>query len=355
VVAVDPESPKADVQLFGETFENLAITDEAGFPLESEMAGNMLSITTLGVSKVYISYDTPDLTSKVGRYWTLNLNTPVSATIILPPEAVIINLNEVPEAIESRESQTVIIMPEGSIEITYTISVVGTREYALALIHEAENTIEKAKSLGADVREAEDLLTKAKEAFNAGNYAQAESYAKQAITLAKEAVKPTTATPTPTPTPTPTKTSTPSPTPSPTPTSLTPTETLTPAQPPTAAPIIPMWILGAVIAVAIAVVAAVLSVKRRGRSTLSLISEPANVSMDRILAEWGENLKVEDRQALQLLADHGGRMFESELKEKLGLPRTSLWRLVRRLEKLGIVEVKKIGGQNLVRIKDKYT
>ena len=208
VVLVDPESSKVDVRLFGETFENLIVVDEEGVPLESEAAGNVLSVATLGASKIVISYDTPDLTGKTGRYWTLTVEAPVATTVILPPEAVIVSLSTIPESIESREGQTILIMPQGSIEITYTISVAGTREHALALIREAENKISEAKKAGVNVEEAESLLSKAKEAFNAGNYTQAEVYAKEATTLAQEALitattlSPTTATTPPPSTPT---------------------------------------------------------------------------------------------------------------------------------------------------------
>ena len=220
LVAVDPESSKVDVKLFGETFENLYVTDEEGMPLENDIVDNTLGVTTLGASRIHIAYDSPDLTSKTGRYWTLTVEAPVATTVILPPEAVIISLSTIPESIESRKGQTILIMPQGSIEITYTISVAGTKEHALALIREAESKISEAKNAGVNVEEAESLLSKAKEAFNAGNYTQAEVYAKEATTLAQEALitattpPPTTTTPPSTPT-----TTTPSPTTTP---SLTP-------------------------------------------------------------------------------------------------------------------------------------
>jgi len=33
------------------------------------------------------------------------------------------------------------------------------------------------------------------------------------------------------------------------------------------------------------------------------------------------------------------------------LPKTSIWRLVKRLERLELVEIVKIGGQNLIKLK----
>jgi len=63
-------------------------------------------------------------------------------------------------------------------------------------------------------------------------------------------------------------------------------------------------------------------------------------------------LKKEDREVMEFLAEKGGKAFEAEIRERFpDMPRTSLWRLVRRLERLEIVEVKKIGLENQVQLK----
>ncbi len=64
-------------------------------------------------------------------------------------------------------------------------------------------------------------------------------------------------------------------------------------------------------------------------------------------------LKKEDKEVLQFLAEKGGQAFEAEIRERFpDMPRTSLWRLVRRLERLEIVEIKKIGLENQVQLKN---
>lgn len=61
------------------------------------------------------------------------------------------------------------------------------------------------------------------------------------------------------------------------------------------------------------------------------------------------NLRSEEIEVLRFLKDRGGRVLESELRERFpNIPRTSMWRLIRRLEKQGIVRVRKVGLQNLV-------
>jgi uncharacterized membrane protein len=63
-------------------------------------------------------------------------------------------------------------------------------------------------------------------------------------------------------------------------------------------------------------------------------------------------LMKEDREVLQFLAEKDGHAFEAEIRQKFpDMPRTSLWRLVKRLEKLELVEVRKVGLENQVILK----
>ena len=55
---------------------------------------------------------------------------------------------------------------------------------------------------------------------------------------------------------------------------------------------------------------------------------------------------------LKYIAEKGGVAYETEIREKFNMPKSTMWRLVRRLARDGLVEVKKTGGQNLIRIKE---
>jgi uncharacterized membrane protein len=104
---------------------------------------------------------------------------------------------------------------------------------------------------------------------------------------------------------------------------------------------IPIEYLIAAVAVVIAVVLSALLIVRRRRGP----------SVDKIL-KANPQLKKEDKDVLEFLAGKGGKAFEAEIRERFpDMPRTSLWRLVRRLERLEIVEVKKIGLENQVQLK----
>lgn len=63
------------------------------------------------------------------------------------------------------------------------------------------------------------------------------------------------------------------------------------------------------------------------------------------------HLKPEDKQVLRFLAEKEGTVFESEIRKKFILPKTTLWRLVKRLEREDLVEVQKAGTQNLIKLR----
>jgi len=81
--------------------------------------------------------------------------------------------------------------------------------------------------------------------------------------------------------------------------------------------------------VVLAVLAALLVLRRRGSE---------------------EGLSEVDVQILNLLKQSGGGLFQSELTSLVGLPTTTVWRHVRKLESMGLVAVEKRMGRNFVRL-----
>ena len=63
-------------------------------------------------------------------------------------------------------------------------------------------------------------------------------------------------------------------------------------------------------------------------------------------------LKLEDRQVLSFLAQNQGAVFESEIRNRFkDLPKTTIWRLIKRLEREECIEIRKAVGQNLIRLR----
>ena len=64
----------------------------------------------------------------------------------------------------------------------------------------------------------------------------------------------------------------------------------------------------------------------------------------------GGALRPDDVQVLNYLREKGGRALEFEIRTKFALPKTSAWRQIKRLERLGYVKVTKMGAQNQIEI-----
>lgn len=117
-----------------------------------------------------------------------------------------------------------------------------------------------------------------------------------------------------------------------------PSPSPTPLPPPPSPPIPLEYLIGSVLIIAVA--GSFLLIRRRGPP-----------KAEKMLKEHPE-LRKEDREVIQFIAERGGKVLEAELREKFPeLPRTTVWRLVKRLEKMEIVTIKKIGYQNQIELK----
>lgn len=371
-VDVDPTKARVNVTVFGSLLLDLFVVDQDGLPLDSSQSDGMLTIDTLGSASVLVSYVTMDLTGKSGQIWSLTVETPVSSVIFLPVGANITSLNPFPLSLGSIDGGIMITMPAGSLEIEYKISLKGTREHALMVIRDAESAVQEINEGGFITDEADDLLQQAVQAFEAGDYIGAEQLAEQAkasaldsqkaalsasaainaaktaITAAEEAGRTV---------------------------GLDEAESLlqqaegayasggyadaealaeqaqseaASAETPKKKGIPLLWI-GIILVVAAAAVIVFFRPKIRvPRAALKY-----RFDLD-ALFEAHPHMRLDDKEVLRFIADAGGEAFAAEIRERFEVPRTSLWRMIRRLEGEGIVEVETIGGQSLVRISPEW-
>jgi uncharacterized membrane protein len=227
----------------------LLVVDERNLPLDFSTANGEVVVYSLGSGTIRISYLTQDLTAKTGQYWTLRADVPVNATVNLPEAVTIISLNNVPNSIESSDSQMTLVMPSGTIEITYI----------------AEHSF-------------------------------AEQTQNSEIT----------------------------------------------------------WQLIAIVSVlSISTVASAALFLKRKKNAKSEEPQDGVVDIDKLLKRE-KDLRQEEVQVIRFLAEKNGKAFEAELYEKLDLPRTTTWRLLKRLEKMEIVDIRKSRRQNIVSIRKRY-
>jgi len=64
----------------------------------------------------------------------------------------------------------------------------------------------------------------------------------------------------------------------------------------------------------------------------------------------GKDLRPDDLQVMNFIQEKGGKVLEPEIRMKFALPKTSAWRQIKRLERLGYVKVTKIGSQNQIEV-----
>ena len=94
-----------------------------------------------------------------------------------------------------------------------------------------------------------------------------------------------------------------------------------------------------------------ITLRRRRLAAKLYVKEKRVIDVEKILASKPD-LRPDDKEVLRFLAEVGGEAFEAELRSRFNLPKTSMWRTVRRLQREGLVSVKKVGGQNLVYISE---
>ncbi|MFH2111681.1 MAG: helix-turn-helix domain-containing protein [Candidatus Bathyarchaeota archaeon] len=378
-VESDPTKVRVDVDLFGSSYSTLVVRDEEGRPLASTPSPSGVTVDSLGATELTFTYYTASLTTKEGLLWTLNVTTPVSSTITLPVGTAIFDLSHVPVDLGTVGGLQYVKMPAGDLSLYYIIGLPNVQQEAQAAIQDAQTYIEDKEatgyvlegargqleatkslyqqqiyvdakaaavdakqlaistvaaadsastkiSLSADavqrarsegrtsgLSEAEAELQSARQLYQAGSYPEAEMTAIGAAQLATTAKAPDNT----------------------------------------------MLYAGVVILAAAAAGGYVYL--KRVRPTLGQAippaptapATPAEVDLARIFDKHGD-LRLEDKEVLRYLAENNGEAFASEIRDRFDLPRSTAWRLMRRLIREGIVEETKIGNQSLIRVMKKY-
>ena len=324
---VDPLEPDVTIKLFGNTIDNFVARDENDLLLSSKIDTNSVVIETLGASKITIDYDTADLVTKNGKIWSFNIDAPFDYSIVLPKNTVIVGMNTYPLNMQIVDEQSLISLPSGSAEISYVFGVLGTAQTATLAIEKAQVLIDQINKEKIETPMASAKLTEAVSAFDEGKFSSAEILANEAKNIATQEQQ--------------TALSNSSSTPNSTLNSIGGTIVGIAATIGT--------IAGAVVTVTLLIKRAKSAVKK----TAELLLKDANyVPPDKeTIFRLKPDLRQEDKDIVTFVSENGGQVFESELRKKFLLPRTTTWRAVKRLEREGIVEIDKIDQQNRIRLR----
>ena len=410
LLVTDPEAESVTVPLFGTNINDLIVTDfeDRILNFTSGVNPGEVVIVPAGAAGARISYTTPDLVGKERNVWTLAIDSPIGFSVKMPPDSVVIDWGDAVPGIIQVGDQTLITFKSGSKEVKYIIGSLGTEEQASITIKLVETTIKQTNAAypGIVLTETESLLARAVTAKDNAKFAEAERLAAQANDVARTTIREyqeadeeieksqdkidaaastrdvvqarallgqangefakgnyvaarTLA--------------------------VQAASAIGEAQQ------FPFAYVGVGAAAAAAGAFMVFRKKLMPAQTLAykperaarpepVLDEPEpEVIPDESVAPVAEpavpmvpeshtdtgllgkivgrifeekpHLRQEDRDVLQFLAEKEGAAFESEVRTRFQLPKTTVWRLVKRLEREELVEIRKAGGQNLIKLR----
>ncbi len=323
---VDPQSPDFTLNVYG-SVENLVVQDENGTLLSSKMNTNTVTVETLGASAIKVDYDTPDLISKNGKTWTFHVNSPTDYSILLPKNTVIVGMSASPLNMQIVDDQSLISLPSGTSDISYVFGVLGTSQTATLAIQKAQDFINTLNSTGVKTPMALAKLAEAKSDFDQGKYSDAESLANSAKNLALQEQQAAISKPS-------------------TDSSGNHTQT-------TLNDNLSIYLLtGGIIAAAIA---GIIIVKKARTHKIITSETPKNDGYippeKEEIYKLKPELRQDDKEIIAFISEKGGQVYESELRKKFLMPRTTMWRAVKRLEREDVVEIEKVDQQNLIKLR----
>lgn len=320
----DPQDHELSVPLFGTTIDNFIARDENGLLLSYEIGKNKVIIQTFGATNVSVDYDSFDLVSKKGKIWTFEIDSPVDYTITMPEDTVIVGMTNFPDLVETIDNRPHLSLPKGENEIDYFFGVSGPTQSASNTIEKSKTLIEQINNSGIKTPQATAKLDEAMSSFESKNYVDAERLALDAQQLAlqeQQAAQNTTS-------------------------SNDSFSALSGNL---------VGIATSIAAIGGAITTITLIIKRTKSAVKKTIEplldkgEPEPEGVEEITQE----MRDDDKRLVAFLEQNGGQAFEKELRKKFLLPRTTMWRAVKRLERQGIIEIEKKDFQNLVKLKKK--
>jgi uncharacterized membrane protein len=367
---IDPTLLSVNVSLVGDTYENMLVRDQDNILLDYWIFDGFAKIDVLGSQSIEIEYTASDLTNKSGSLWVLNLEAPVNVNIQLPKRATIISFEPIPIWISFLDDTVSLTMLEGYVEISYVLGVVGTKEHAFALINEAEAIIDEMRADGVNASEAVELLSLANNAYDDGQYMQSEQYAEQAknqavitkdlafearlageaalssIGVAEDVGR----------------------------TSLLEQareellmsqeyyasgnyqESKQLAEQSAATALnsvkpfsdINKYLLGTI---GVGIISSLFYLSRKPEKPQN--KEIYQMDLEKVFSQHS-HLRVDEKEILKFISEAKEGVFVSELRQRFHIPKSTAWRMMRRLEGEGIIQTKSIGRETFVQMNPKY-
>ncbi len=321
----NPHDPEVTIPLFGNAIDNFVAQDENGILLSYDVGENEATIQTFGASLVSVDYDSYDLVSKKGKIWTFVIDAPIDYSLVMPEDTVIVGMTSFPELVETVDSRQKLLLPKGENQVDYFFGVSGPAQSASNTIDESRSIIEQLNNKGIKTPRAQAKLDEAISLFDNKKYDDAEKSALEAQRLAME-------------------------------------EQQTAQNSTSSSDTVIKSLSGNVVTIATSIAAiggAITTITLIAKRTKSAVKKTIEPFLDKegraedLDEVETPQMREDDKQLVAFLEQNGGQAFERDLRKKFLLPRTTMWRAVKRLERQGIIEIEKKDFQNLVKLKKK--
>ena len=113
-----------------------------------------------------------------------------------------------------------------------------------------------------------------------------------------------------------------------------------------------MYVAGGVAAITII---AIIAIKMKNKpkqivtsSQTAILEKNEPFNIEKVLEM--SDLREDDKEIIKFIHENGGSALESDLRKKFLLPRTTMWRAVKRLERRELIEITKKDLQNLIKL-----
>lgn len=372
VVEPEPTLARVNVTLPGEPYEDMLVVDPDGIILDWDPFDGGVEVDSFGANEITLFYSTQSLTNKTGSIWAVSVYSQVNAIITLPRDAVLVGISPTPSGITIIDGKATVTMPPGASSLSYIVGTTGTRDHALVLLNNAEKTVNEVRLKGVMVDAAEETLGRAREAYVDGLYSQSEQLSMQAIEAARgreaaadeasnaieaaeglietkagqvgaealaqadqlldEAMEAYEG--------------------GEYEVSLTKAEQAYEAALNAEAKTGGGWTLiisGVAVAALLAAGYMYLVSRQRGLPAKPEAQAP-QVDLDAVFRDR-PNLRTDDKAILRYVQESGGA-FITEVRERFDMPKSSAWRMVKRLEEEGLLEVSTIGRETYLQLKE---
>ena len=250
--------------LLSSSVGNILAVSDAGTGVSYQLAGGNITLSTFGVDRTTLVYDTDSLTSKTGSTWDLNFSSAYNLTLILPPQATVLYVSSAPNSFSTSGGSPVLSLSSGAWEVSYGLPFTSPAGTSSTTASSTMGSLSTAPISSTATTPAS--TTQGGAGFSTQGASNAE-------------------------------------------------------------------LLGLAAAIVIVAALGAYVLLRRSRSRVEALG-----------------LRPEDREVLSFIREKGGSVNEVEVRERFSLPRTSAWRQAKRLEKMGLVRITKVGKQNQIEL-----